>query len=195
MSTTFERPPVSELKHAIAALRGSWRWFVLLGVALIVLGFLALGSPWIAAQAATVVIGVLLAISGVAEIVGAFWSRDARGLLLHLLSGVLALVVGGLFLRAPADAVLTLTLLLACLLMVSGLFRIIVALTTSLTLWGWLLLGGVIDLILGALISMEWPASGLWVIGLFIGISLLFRGLDWIALGLTLRNLPPSAVD
>ena len=60
---------------------------------------------------------------------------------------------------------------------------------------GWPLASGVIDLMLGVLIWLEWPASGLWVIGLFVGISLLFRGFNWIALGLALRTLPPSGVD
>ncbi len=40
------------------------------------------------------------------------------------------------------------------------------------------------------MIWQEWPASALWVIGLFVGINLLFRGFNWIALGLALRSLP-----
>src|SRR2546430_7904357 len=107
MSATYERLQVAELRHELAALRGSWLWFVLLGVALIVLGFIALGSLWIAGLATAVAIGVLLLVSGVAEAVGAFWCRDWSGFLLHLLSGVLSVVVGGLFLRAPLDALLS----------------------------------------------------------------------------------------
>jgi len=112
-----------------------------------------------------------------------------------LLSGVLSIVVGLLFLRAPADAVLALTLLLACLLMVGGIFKIVAALTYRFAAWGWPLVSGVLDLILGVLIWLEWPASGLWVIGLFLGISLLFRGVNWIGLGMALRALPPSGAD
>jgi uncharacterized membrane protein HdeD (DUF308 family) len=195
MSTTYERPPVTDLRDALTALHGNWLWFVLLGVALIVLGFVALGSPWIATLATAVVIGALLVVSGVAESVGAFWSRGWSGFLLHLLSGVLSLVIGLLFLRAPVDAVLALTLLLACLLMVGGIFKIVAALSYRFAAWGWPLASGVIDLILGVLIWLEWPASGLWVIGLFVGISLLFRGFNWIALGLALRTLPPSGAS
>jgi uncharacterized membrane protein HdeD (DUF308 family) len=36
----------------------------------------------------------------------------------------------------------------------------------------------------------QWSASALWVIGLFVGINLLFRGFNWIAIGLALRSLP-----
>ena len=75
-------------------------------------------------------------VGGVAEIVGGFWSRGWSGFFLHLLSGVLSAVVGVLFLRAPLDAVLALTLLLACLLMVGGIFKIIAALSHRFTAWG-----------------------------------------------------------
>lgn len=192
MSTTYERPLVAELRHELAALRGNWLWFVLLGVALVVLGFIALGSVVVATLATAVAIGVLLLVSGVAEVIGAFWSWRWSGFFFHLLSGVLSIVVGGLFLRAPVDAVLALTLLLACLLMVGGIFKIVAALTYRFAAWGWPLLSGVIDLILGVMIWQDWPASGLWVIGLFVGISLVFRGFNWIGLGLALRTLPPS---
>jgi len=195
MSTTYERPQVTELQHALTALRGNWVWFVLLGVALIVLGFVALGSLWIATLATTVAIGVLLIMSGVAETIGACWSWRWSGFFLHLLSGVLAVVVGALFLRAPVDAVLALTLLLACLLMVGGIFKIVVALSYRFGAWGLPLLSGIIDLVLGVLIWLEWPASAFWVIGLFFGISVIFRGCNWIGLGLALRALPPSRAD
>ena len=195
MSTTYERPPVAELRRAFTALRGHWPWLVVLGAALIVLGLLALGSPWVATLATAVVIGVLLLVSGIAETVGALWSRGWNGFILHLLSGVLSLVVGLLVLRAPGDAVLALTLLLACLLTAGGIFKVVVALTTRFAAWGWPLASGIIDLILGVLIGLEWPASGVWVLGVFIGISLLFRGVNWIGLGLALRAVPPSAAD
>jgi uncharacterized membrane protein HdeD (DUF308 family) len=54
---------------------------------------------------------------------------------------------------------------------------------------------GVIDLILGVLICLEWPASAFWVIGLFFGISVIFRRCNWIDLGLVLRALPSSGAD
>ena len=190
MSTTYERPPVAEVQHGFGALRGSWLWFLLLGAALIVLGFIALGSLWVAGLATALAIGWLLLIGGVTEIVGTFWTRSWSGFFLHLLSGVLAIVVGLLFLRAPVDAVIALTLLLACLLMVGGIFKIVAALTYRFAAWGWPLLSGVIDLILGILIWLEWPASALWVIGLFVGISLIFRGVNWIGLGLAFPVTP-----
>jgi uncharacterized membrane protein HdeD (DUF308 family) len=192
MNTTYERPPAAELRDVLTALRGHWLWSVLLGVALMLLGLVALGSPWIATLTAAVVIGALLLVSGAVETVGAFWSRGWSGYFVPLFSGVLSILIGLLFLWEPVDAVLALTLLLACFLTLFGIFKIAAALNYRFAAWGWPLASGVIDLILGVLIVLEWPASGLWVIGLFVGLSLLFRGLNRIGLGLALRTLPPS---
>lgn len=190
MSAVYGRPLIPELRHEVNVLRGNWLWFVVLGVALIVLGFIALGSVLIASLATAMVIGALMLMGGGAETVGAFWCRGWSGFFLHLLSGVLSIVVGVLFLRAPVNALLALTLLLACLLMVGGIIKITGALTYRFAAWGWPLVSGIIDVILGVMIWQEWPASALWVIGLFVGISLVFRGLNWIGLGLSLRALP-----
>jgi uncharacterized membrane protein HdeD (DUF308 family) len=85
---------------------------------------------------------------------------------------------------------LVFTLLIAAFLMVGGIFKIVTALSFRFAAWGWPVLSGVIDVALGIMIWMEWPASALWVIGLFVGISMVFRGVHWIALGLALRALP-----
>jgi uncharacterized membrane protein HdeD (DUF308 family) len=121
--------------------------------------------------------------------VGAFWCRGWSGFFLELLSGVLSIVVGLLFLRAPLNALAALTLLLACFLMAGGIFKVVAAVGYRFAAWGWSLVGGIVDVILGVMLWQEWLASALWVIGLFVGINLMFRGFNWIALGLALRLL------
>lgn len=190
MSTAFERQIVRDLRHEIGALRGNWLWFVLVGVALIVLGTVALGAVGIASLAAAVAIGTLILLGGVAETIGAFWCRGWSGFFLHLLSGILSIVIGVLFLRAPVNALFALTLLVAAFLLVGGLFKIVTALSYRFAGWGWPLASGVIDVVLGILIWQELPASALWVVGLFVGISMVFRGVNWVALGLALRSMP-----
>jgi uncharacterized membrane protein HdeD (DUF308 family) len=181
---------VTDLRHGLTALRGNWLWFVALGVSLVVLGMISLSAVVVASMAAALAIGMLLLLSGAAELVGAFWCRCWSGFFLELLSGVLSIVVGILFLRAPVGALAALTLLLACFLMVGGIFKIVTAVSYRFAAWGWALASGIIDVILGVMIWREWPASALWVIGLFVGINLVFRGFNWIALGLALRSLP-----
>jgi len=168
-------------------------WFVILGSALVVLGVIALGSVVIASLAAGVAIGLLLLLGGAAEAFGAFWCRGWSGFFMHLLSGVLSIVVGVLFLRAPVGALAALTLLIACFLLVGGIFKIVAAIGYRFAAWGWPLVSGIIDLILGVMIWQAWPTSALWMIGLFVGINLLLRGINWIALGLALHALPQPA--
>ncbi len=94
------------------------------------------------------------------------------------------LVLGFLFLRDPGDALLAMALLLACVLMAGGLFRIIGSLMYQFPHWGWVFTGGAINLILGIMIWQQWPFSGLWVVGMFVGIDMIFNGWTWVMLSL-----------
>jgi uncharacterized membrane protein HdeD (DUF308 family) len=190
MATTLDNPLARQLRHDLEALRGNWVVFVLLGVVLLIVGFVALGSVVVASLATAMVIGILLIVGGSLELAGSFWSRAWSGFFAHMLCGVLSIVVGALFLKAPVGALLALTLLLASLLLVGGIFRVVAALTHRFSGWGWTVAGGVIDLALGTLIALDWPEAALWVVGMFVGISLVFRGSNWISLGLAVRALP-----
>lgn len=192
MSTSPPDVTLSEMRHDLTQLRGNWFWFVLLGIALIIVGLVAISAVGIASIATAAAIGILMVVGGIMEVAGAFWARNWSGFFYHLLAGLLSLVVGGLFLWAPVGALVALTLLLACLLIVKGAFETIVALTHRFTQWGWALLSGVLDLLLGFLILAGWPASAFWVIGLFIGISFLFRGVNWMMLGFALQSMKPK---
>jgi uncharacterized membrane protein HdeD (DUF308 family) len=193
MSTDLGYPIDAGLRHELEAIRGNWLWFVVLGIALIVLGFVVLGYPLIGSLAVEMTIGILLMIAGVGETIGSFWARRWSGFFLHLLSGLLSIVVGVLFVRNPVGGLAALTLLVASLFLVSGSFKIVAALSHRFAHWGWPLLSGVIDAVLGVMILMEWPTSALWVIGLFLGINLIFRGVNWIGLGLALKSLVPAS--
>ncbi len=191
MSTSAEvRLARRILRHELEAIRGNWGWLLGLGIVLIVVGTLAIAAPLVASLTSAVAVGVLLLMGGIAQLVGAFWTRDWSGFFLSLLVGILYVVLGVLFLRAPGQALLTLTLLLACVLMVGGLFRIIGSLMYRFPHWGWVLVGGIINLALGILIRQEWPASAFWVIGLFVGIDLMFTGWTWVILALAVKKLP-----
>jgi len=191
MSTTLPETPLrSAIRHELQAIRGKWAWLVGLGIALIVLGTIMLGSPVIATLATVAALGVLILIGGVAEAVGAFWCREWSGFFLALLSGTLGVVIGLMLLGNPIQGGLTLTVLLASFLFVGGIFRAVAALAHRFEGWGWLLLSGVIDVALGVMIWRELPMSGLTIIGLLVGISLIFRGVSWLMLGFALKRLP-----
>jgi uncharacterized membrane protein HdeD (DUF308 family) len=198
MSTSAEvRLARRVLRHELEAIRGNWGWLLALGIVLVVVGTGAVAAPFIASLASAVAFGVLLLMGGIAQLVGAFWTRDWSGFFLTLLMGVVYAVLGVLFLRAPGDALLAMTLLLACGLMVGGLFRIIGSLMFQFPHWGWTLAGGVINLLLGTYIYSQWPLDSFIVIGLFVGIDLIFTGWTWVMLAFAVKNLKPltSASD
>ncbi len=170
--------------------RHNWGWFLALGVILIVAGTVAVGSSVMATLVYVIFYGWLLLIIGVVEAVQAFWQRKWGGILLHLLGGILAAVVGLIIVANPGAGALVLTLILAVFFMVTGLFRIMAALMMRFPHWGWLLVSGFITLALGIFIWGQWPVSGLWVIGLFIGIDMIFVGWSWVMAALAARRLP-----
>lgn len=170
-------------------------WFLILGIAMVVFGTIAIGWSCIATVTVTVVwlFGFFLLGGGIAAIVNSFWVGRWSGMLVHLLVGVLYTLVGFLIIDQPETATVQLTLLIAIFLMVSGIFRIIFSMSERFNGWGWVLLNGGISFLLGLMIYKQWPASSLWVIGLFVGIDLIFNGWAWIMLSIGLRQRAKSA--
>jgi uncharacterized membrane protein HdeD (DUF308 family) len=172
----------------IARLKRNWGWLVALGILLIILGLLALGSLVFTTLLSLVFFGWILVIAGIAQLIQLFWARDSGSFLAHLVSGLLALVVGLLIVFNPGVGAVVVTFLLSIFFIVSGLVRFLTALASRRTNWGWSALYGVVVFLLGILIFVDLPVSGLVLIGLFIGIELLLNGLSWLALGLAARN-------
>ena len=177
------------LRHELEAIRGNWGWILALGILLIIVGTIAVAMPFVASLASAVAFGALLLMGGIAQLIGAFWTRDWSGFFLSLLMGVLYLVLGVLFLRHPGDAIVAMTLLLACALMVGGLFRIIGSVMYQFPYWGWTLAAGVISLLLGIYIYSQWPFDSFIILGLFVGIDLIFTGWTWVMLALAVKDL------
>jgi uncharacterized membrane protein HdeD (DUF308 family) len=172
------------------------RWLLFtLGLVSVLVGLLAISSKFITTLATVLVFGVLLVIAGITEVIHAVMVRNIRGFAMHLLAAVLYLITGLFMLENPDWAAAVLTLLLAASFLVGGLLRILFALVERFPAWPWVLLNGVVDLLLGALIWRGWPETSFWVIGLFVGIDLLLHGWSWMILALTLRkdSAVPSA--
>jgi len=175
-------------------LREIWGFLVGMGVALIILGIVAIGSSFIATMATVFVFGILLLLGAMFQVVTAVWGRSWRGFFLHLLGGVLYLIVGVFMIDHPVETALWMTLLVAAGLLASGILRIVMAVVERFEGWGWMLLSGGISLVLGIAIWRQWPLSGLWVIGLFVGIEMISSGLSWAMLGLAVRRAPRATL-
>ena len=169
--------------------RRSWGWVLALGIISIILGMIALLDSVLATVASMLVFGWVLMIAGVVEAVHAFRNRNGGHLFLHSLNAVLSFVVGFMLVRYPLSGALIITLLLAVYFVVAGIFRIVTALSLRHPHWGWSLTNGIITLILGILVWIHWPSSGLWIIGLFIGIDLIFSGWAQVMLASGVRHL------
>lgn len=174
---------------SLPILREHWGWFLALGITFILLGFVAVGASALVTVASMIFLGSLLLIGGVVQTAYTFSMRKWSGFFLSLLSGILYAVVGFLMIVHPTASALSLTLLIAAFYIVGGIFRLIGASSMRFEHWGWAALSGVIKLVLGVLILIGWPDTGLWVIGLFIGIDLIFYGWFWVLLSLTARTM------
>jgi uncharacterized membrane protein HdeD (DUF308 family) len=174
-------------------LRRSWGWYLALGIVLIVLGMIAIGSTFVMTIASVFFFGCLLLIGGVMEAIHAFWHKCWAGFFLDLLTGILYVIVGWMMVTNPKASALLLTLVIAMFLVFEGVLRIVTALTARYPHWGWVLFNGVISLALGVMIWRQWPYSGLWVIGLFVGIEMLLNGWSLVMLSSAGRHLPDEA--
>lgn len=174
-------------------LRRHWGWFVGLGIGLIVLGFIALGYSAVATLASVMLFGWLLVVGGVLQTAHAFGRERWKSFFIDLVAGILYLVAGLILMANPLAGAATLTLVIAVFLWVGGVFRIVASLAVRHHNWGWLLLNGIVNILLGTLIWQQWPLSGLWVIGLFVGIDMLFNGWALAMLGMAMKRMPQHA--
>jgi uncharacterized membrane protein HdeD (DUF308 family) len=165
-----------------------WGWFLALGVGLLALGVAAIARSFIATVATMLFFGWLLLLASGIEVAQAVLVGHWAGFFHHLLAAILFGVIGLLLVTRPLIGAEALTFVIALFFLISGLFQLVGSLFVALPGWGWQALDGLITIVLGAMVLAQWPASGLWVIGLFIGIDLVFYGLAWIALALGLRS-------
>ena len=164
-------------------------WSILCGAALIVLGVLAMGSPALAAVAVNAVISWLIVLAGVVHLSLAFYAHKAGSVLWKLLVGIAYVFFGVYLIAHPALGVVSLTLVLASLFLVEGIFDVALffqmrAIGGS----GWILADGIITLALGLMIYLQWPSSSNWAIGTLVGVSLIVSGVTRLMLSLAVRK-------
>ena len=163
---------------------------LLWGVSLIILGVLAVGAPMIAAVAVNAVISWLIVLAGVVHLAVAFHRREAGSMIWRALAG-LAYIFFGIYLIAhPAIAVASLTLVLASLFLVEGIFDITLFFQArAIRGSSWMLIDGIVTLLLGLLIYLQWPSSSAWAIGTLVRVSMIVSGVTRVMLSLAVRDV------
>lgn len=174
----------------IESLRHRWGWLLVLGIIMVFLGTIALFITPAATIGTVLVLGWLLVVSGIVEAIQSFRVRRWGGIFLHLIGGVLGVLVGLLVVTHPVAGALAWTLLFASFFTVIGLFRLVAAIRLKFPNWGWAAFDGGVTLLLGLLLWADWPGSGLWFLGLAVGISLILRGWSYIMFAVAVRTLP-----
>jgi uncharacterized membrane protein HdeD (DUF308 family) len=174
-----------------AAVREHWMAFLIEGILLVILGFAAMIVPPLASLAVTIFLGWMFLISGIAGLVLTFWARKMPGFWWSLISAALAVVAGIILLAQPVQGTLTLTVVVGAYFLAEGVATIMYALEHRRELserWAWLLVAGIMDLLIAAVIIAGLPGSALWAVGLLVGINLLFGGATLIGMALAARK-------
>lgn len=184
----YDRNQLTNYFKDIEGARKNWLWFFALGVLLVFLGLGVAGSAYYATIFSVFLLGFFLLGAGIIQIVQAFLARKWSGLFLSLLLGALYFITGFLCLTKPGAAAVSITLWIAALCLIGGLFRMITSLLLRFDNWGWIFFNGAITFLLGMIIYSDWPVSGLWVIGTFIGVDLILSGWTWMVMALSARN-------
>ncbi len=183
-------PAADFVKHELHHVRGHWWWFFSLGVLLLACGILSIVFPAVSSWAAISVLSVVLLVAGVGTIIGSFWAGRWGGFLVQVLVGMLYVAASLAMQKDPLLTVAIITAFVAIMFIVLGLFRILATLVIRFPQWGWSLLNGCVTLLLGVVILRDFREGDWWIIGLLVGIEMLFNGLNWIMLSLAIRRIP-----
>jgi uncharacterized membrane protein HdeD (DUF308 family) len=187
MSVETQTPLGDPITEEIRQIGGRWGHFLALGIMLIILGALAIVYSIQATLFAMETLGIILVAGGIVQVFTSFWAGGWRGFFVQLILGIVYAVAGTMMIRHPVAAAEALTLVLALAYIAGGLIRIAFAVTHQTLASGWIVLNGVITFALGLMIWSQWPWASLWVVGLFLGIDLIFLGWSWVMLGIAVR--------
>jgi uncharacterized membrane protein HdeD (DUF308 family) len=168
-----------------AAIAENRKWFMVLGLALIILGAIAIAFPFVTTIAAKIFLGWVFLIGGIVQIFHAFSTQKWSEFLLTLLIGLVYLLAGAWLAFLPLAGILTLTAFLAAMFILQG------ALEAGMAVrmrpregWAWMLLAGIIGIAVGVLIIAELPSSATWAIGLLVGINMISSGFAYFFLAM-----------
>ncbi len=168
---------------------GMSKWFKGIGLAIGIMGILAVILPYAATLTVEILLGIVLVMVGIMHLAHVFQVRKWRSITWEVLASVLFLLAGILFLAYPFSGALALTILLGVFFLIHGGFKIPLALSWKPRPgWGWILTSGIISAALGLVVIAGLPGTAVWVIGLILGIDLIFTGMTLTALGIKLKS-------
>ena len=188
----MSEPAFNPLIAGIEEIRRSWGWFLALGVLFIILGMACIAFDVAATFTTVLIFGWMLLIGGAFALVQAFTVGTWSGFFLYLLSALFRGVTGYMLIRYPIVGAESLTLVLASFFIVSGLFRAIGFSMAKFPRWGWAVFSGIVTAVLGVLLLVQIPLSGIWFIGFAIGVDLICDGVAVIGFATAIHHVLPG---
>ena len=168
-------------------LKKHWKIFFAEGIFFVFLGTLAIIVPHVFTMGITLFLGWLLLLGGIAQIIRAVSILNMPGFSLWFFIGLLQAAIGYFLVSEPAQGSLTLTMLITLFFAMEGIAKIYFAfMMRPLAHWGWVLFSGLTALILAVVVWAGWPGTGSWVLGLLLGINMVFLG--WSLIKISLHN-------
>lgn len=175
---------------ALESVKRASGWSIVLGILMILAGMLAIAGPLFAGVVIVYVVAWTAIFNGGAQIVYGFRVHSGGRMILELLLGLLYIVAGVFILLHPGKGLLALTLVIACFLVVYGIFALVLAFQLRpLAGWGWVLFDALITLLLGLMIWAHWPINSEWVVGTLVGISFIVSGVSRLMLSMAVRKV------
>lgn len=181
---------MTDIAAGLDQVRKSWSWFLIFGILLMILGVACIARAQTATTFSILVLGWILAISGVLWLMNAFRAVSWHGFFLYLLNGLIRGVTGYLLLRHPDAGAAGVTMVLAALFIVGGSFRAVGASLIRFPRWGWTVFSGLVSIALG--IFLFNPAVSPYFIGMAIGVDLIFDAAAVIGFALAIHSLPSA---
>lgn len=159
------------------SIRRSRNLLIAIGIVMIVAGTAAIAFPGFSTLGVTLCVGVMLIVAGIAQGIGAFSYPKWTGIVLGLIFAILGLFAGGYLLARPLEGVFALTIIVAAVFLVEGIFKAILSFQMRpLSGWGWVLFDGIVSAVLGVLLWWQLPSSALWALGVLAGVRIIVSG-------------------
>ncbi len=184
--------PVDDRSFLRERVRHHWWLFLIFGIALLLLGFMAIGESVFLTNFLMYVVGAFLMMSGFFHALQAFRGWGWRGAFIHVIAGILEILLGIWMLMRPDNAADFWTIVIAAFLLAGGLARVTLGIIFRPTNWLWTVVSGVLNILVGGFVLLHWPDTGDWFIGLCVAISIIGNGFSSLMFALALRNLPPE---
>jgi uncharacterized membrane protein HdeD (DUF308 family) len=184
----------TRLRAGLTELNRKWGWYLAAGILLVILGVIACSMAITATLVTVAALGWIMLVAGAALIALSFFTGRWSGFLTTLGLGALIAITGLAMLSSPLSGAEAITLLVATILLGTGIYRVAASIVMHLPNWGWSLLSGIVACVLGVLLLNRWPVVSLYFLGVYVGLDLIIHGFSWVMFSLRVHQLA-RAVD